>query len=378
MSTKPQTDGGDEFVPDAGEDFTPEEQAAIERMQAETPMPTKNEGGDPPAAETQDGKPGPKQEADAGDGEAEVDLAEGEEEITIDGQGRERDKATGQFVSKSALLRTKEQYKATRSELERERAEKARIEGRLQVLTDIINTVPIPGEQKKDAAPANPWDEADVNPTEDLVGAFEQQKRRADYERKQREGLATGQKERDTHQEIVRTYVADAKRLAADQITKGEIVEVEGGQKVPAFQAAYLHLIGQRHAMLEALGVTDQAERDRRIASEEADLVQQAAQQKKSPAELIFAVAKAAGFRMPAKAQTNGKDAGKTPKQLEAERKIDQINKGMSATQSLSGKGGQAASGVTRAQIIAMDDAAFDAFTAKLSEEQLNKMLGAD
>lgn len=382
MSTTGKTGGdggGDEHVPLDDDAFSPEEQAAIEQMQRETPMPTQNEGGDPPAGDVpdpEDGKPRPKQRADAGDGEADDD---GDvDEITIDGQGKAHD-ASGKYVPKSAYLRVKDQRKADREALEAERATRAKIEGRLAQLTDIINALPAPGDQqqKKDVAPSNPWDEADISPVEDLVGAFEQQKRRADYERRAREGLATESKARDTHQAIVQTYVTDAKRLAAEHIRNGDIVELEGGQKVPAFQAAYLHLIAQRHAMLEALGVSDQAERDRRIASEEADLVEQAAKQRKSPAELIYAVAKAAGFRMPAKAAANGKDVGKTAEQLAAEKRLDQVNKGMLATQSLSGKGGQAASGVNRAQIIAMDDEAFDAFCAKLSEDQLNKMLGA-
>jgi hypothetical protein len=381
MSTTGKTGGdggGDEHVPLDDEAFSPEEQAAIERMRSETPMPTQNEGGDPPAegtADPEDGKPRPKQQADAGDGEADDD-GEEVDEITIDGQGKAHD-ASGKYVPKSALLRVKEQRKADRDALASEREARAKLEGRLNVLTEIINTVPVPGDQKKDAAPANPWEEADVAPEDDLVGAFNQQKRRADWERRQREGLSTATAEGAKHQEIVRTYVADAKRLATDQIKKGEVVEVDG-QQMPAFQAAYLHLIGQRHAMLEALGVADPAERDRRIASEEADLVEQAAKQRKSPAELIFSVAKAAGFKMPAKAApANGKDPGKSQAQLAAEKKLDQVNAGMKATQSLSGKGGQPATGVSTAQIIAMDDESFDAFIGKLSEDQVNKLLGA-
>jgi hypothetical protein len=153
-------------------------------------------------------------------------------------------------------------------------------------------------------------------------------------------------------------------------------VELDG-QQVPAFQAAYLHLVAQRHAVLEALGVADKAVRNQRIAMEENDLVMQALAAKRSPAEAIYAVAKASGWRMPEKKAVDPQQ-GKTSKQIEAEKKLSGINSRMQQTQSFGGKGGQAHSGLTVAQIIAMDDSAFDQFTAQLSEEQLNRMLGAE
>jgi hypothetical protein len=363
--------------------FSADEQAAIERMQSETPMPSSNEGGDPPAVEAEDGKPRPKQEADAEPSEAE--LEDGEEEITIDGQGRERDKSTGQFVSKSALLRVKEQNKQTRTELENQRQENARILGRMQVLTDIINAAPADGkvQGQQQRAPTNPWEEADINKVEDLIGWAEQMERRAKFERQQREGIATaqtqqGQRERQVAE--IQSYVSDAKRLAAEHEKTGLMVEVDGGQRVPAMQAAYAHLVKVRSAQLEALGMTDVQARMQRIAQEEGELVAQAHAARKSPAEMIMGLAQAVGFQMPSKSSGNGaaKSNGKSQAQVDAERKLNGINKGMQAAQSLSGKGGNAYRGLTVAQINAMDDDSFDAFCNSVGEEQLNKMLGAD
>jgi hypothetical protein len=367
-----------ESSPDAGDEFSADELAAIEQMQRETPMPTSNEGGDPPA---NDPAPEPEKKVD---GEDDVELEDGEEELTIDGQGRAHDKA-GQFVSKSALLRVKEQRKQALAELESERAARAKIEGRLDILTDIINAVPGDGKKLGEQKTENPWDESDINEAEDLLGALQQQRRRERFNYERQKAIESGQAdrdkalaERDKITTLVQSYVADAKRLAAENIKNGELVEIDGGQKIPAFQAAYQHVVALRHAQLEAGGMTDKATRDQHIAQEERQLVEGAAATKRSPAELIMAYAKASGFKMPAKAATNGKDAGKTQAQIEAEKKLEVINKAKANSQTLSGKGGQAYGGVTRSQIIKMDEDEFAALINKLSESELNRMLGAE
>lgn len=118
-------------------------------------------------------------------------------------------------------------------------------------------------------------------------------------------------------------------------------------------------------------------ERTSRIAAEEKQLVEAAAANKRSGAEAIYKLAVASGFKMPTKADPKA-PISKTPAQMQAERKVDTINRGQQSQQSLSGKGGKAYGGLTPSQIIAMDDGAFDNFVNGLSESQLNRLLGAD
>jgi hypothetical protein len=347
------------------------EQEAWARMQAETPMPTKDEGGDP--HEPEKSETPPKQEAKDEDGDE-------DEDITLDATGRARN-SKGEFVetvSKSALLRVKEQRKADRDALDQQRQENARLLGRMQILTDVINSSGDRKAPEQQPKSDDPWAEEVItdpnNPNFDLVKLLGQVVRRQEHDRKQAQTMHQGMQQREQVTGAVRDYVADAKRLAAEHTKAGDVVEIDG-QKVPAFQAAYLHLVDQRHSVLEALGMSDKNERNQRIAQEEHDLVMQAIAAKRSPAEALYAVAKASGWRMPAKA---AEPSGKSAAQSAAEQKIDRINRNMAQTQSFGGKGGQAGKGLSAAQIINMSDADFDAFTAGLSEEQLNRMLGAE
>jgi hypothetical protein len=377
--------GGIDNAGDWGSDaFTPEEQAAIERMQQDAPMPTRNEGGEPPADGGAPAAPAPRsdqQQASAGDD----DLADGEEEITIDGKGRGHDQ-NGQFVSKSALLRVREQSKQYRTELEAERAARAKLEGRFEILAEALNAPQAPAGDGKASAgkqqqPANPWEEEDIDPAVDIFSAFDQQKRRNAYERQQREAMAKAGTQREQKTAAVNAYIADAKRLAGEHIANGELVTLGEGDKarqVPAFQAAYLHLVGVRDAQLQALGIADKAARDARIAAEEGELIEEAIAAKRSPAEMILALATAAGFKMPAKGAGNGAGQQKTQKQLDAERHLEQVNNGMRSMMSLSGRGGNPPPTLNAAQIAAMGEDEFAALVAQMGEDQFaRRYLGA-
>jgi hypothetical protein len=363
-------------LPEA-EDLSSAEQEMFARMQAETPMPTKDEGGDPPEEE----KPVVTKEAKAPEAGDDDDIDD--DDVTIDGEGRARNK-DGTFVesvSKSAYLRVKEARKADREALQAQQRENARLLGRFEAFEAALQGK-IPG---KEGAPAkksdNPWDEPVVtDPNDagfDLVKLLGQLASRQEYDRKQREGIQQGMQERDTAVNRVQSYVSDAKRFEKAQVDKGEVIDLEDGTKVSHFKAAYFHLVSNQDAILQALGITDKAERDRRIAQEEDNLVTQAQAAGKSPAEVLFAVAKASGWKAPA-ATAKAPGAQKTAAQIAAEAKLDGINKRMGQTQSLSGKGGQAASGMTGKQLLALDDAAFDAFVAQIGEEAMNKLMGAE
>ncbi len=353
----------------SGEDLSEADLARIEEMQRETPMPSKNEGGEPPDGSDTSGGDG-KPDASKASADDDAELEAGESEIAMDASGRPRD-ALGKWVSKSAYLRLKEERKTARDETAASREKLAHLEGRFNTLAEILGAVPDgqkkPGDQQQ---PENPWDEADVDPNEDLFKAFEQQKRRNAFLMKAVKERDTSQTARDSEVAVVRDYVADVRKFSEGQVARGEIVEA-GGKKMPAYQAAYQHLVGLRHAQLEAVGITEKAAREAIIIQEERNLVHSAATEKKSPAEAIWKLALASGFKPP-----NG--AGKGDGKSSVEKKIEKRNEDMSRTRSLSDAGGSGYGGLTAKQIINMSDEAFDSFVDKIGEEQLNRLLGAE
>jgi hypothetical protein len=361
MSTEPDND---DIAQDNGEELSAAEIAMLEKMQADTPMPD----GDAP-----DGQ----EKAEPTEGELEAkakpdDEDDDDPDLTIDEKGRARDK-DGKFVEsvpKSAFLRIKEQSKARAAELAAEREEKARVLGRMNLLTEIINA----GGEKKAATDdkkdtGNPWDEKDIDPQTDIVAAFDQQKRRAEFNRRMVETDRHARSEHQAEVARVNAYVSDVQRICNEQATKGEVVEI-GGKAIPVYAAAYKHLVNLRHAQLEAVGVADKATREQIIGDEEKQIVSDAAKAKRSPAEAIYKLALASGFTVPAKKSA---DNGASP----AEKNLQRVNDGMKATKSLSSAGGAAYGGLTTSQIVNMNDDEFAAFASKLSEAQLEKLLGA-
>lgn len=381
MSTNRQ--GIDDAGAIEGTDFTPEELAQIEQMQRDNPMPTEDEGGPAPADAPAEPGAKPPQKADAGDADLADDLEEGETEITIDEHGRGHDK-NGNFVSKSALLRVKEQNKTLRAEREAERAARAKLEGRFELLAEALNAQPAGDGKAAAKKPANPWDEPDIDPVTDIFAAFDQQKRRNEHTRRQHETATAAQGQTERQRAMLEAYKADARRVAADNIQKGEMVTVGEGanvREIPAFHAAYLHVVAMRHAQLEAVGVADQAKRDALIAQEEGALIEESIAAKRSPAEVIMALAKASGFKVPTKGATNGNGQQKTQKQIEAEKHLEQVNNGMRSSQSLSGKGGnKPADGYSAQQLMEMSEDQLAEFITKVGgEEKFAKMyLGAE
>lgn len=314
------------------DDLSAEDLAAIEEMKKATPDQT----GDAPGGDRARAEPEPvvaeepaTPEAKDGDDDDEDE----DEEVVITGpDGKPRD-AKGQFVPKSALLRVKEQRKAERETNRQLQERLARGEERLNLLTEILNASPEPEDTAKPAVVPNPLEEEDIDPQTDPIGAVKQANARTKYAlqlvTETRKAVTDGsqqQKAHSTEMAIVDAYKRDS---------------VAFYQKNPDFKDAWVHVLSQRHAQLEAVGIVDKGERDRIIAEEERGIVHKAYSQKKSPAEAIYKFAVASGYKKAAApAVTTGAD-GK-PVQSEAAKKITEKNAQMAATKSLSGAGGNA------------------------------------
>jgi hypothetical protein len=332
--------------------FSAEELAQIEQMQNMTPTPPPKEGEEgkegeePPAADAKGAKE-PKE------GEDDLELEEGEEELTIDAAGKARAK-NGQFVSKSALLRVKEQSKSHRDEVTRLQTQLAAGNARLEQLMQIIQSAPEPDKKTE----ANPLEEADVNAETDPIGAVQQANRRLAHMAKLMKDSQKQQGERDaqmTEQQrevaIVNAYKADAQRFH---------------QQEPAFKDAWSYVYNLRHAQLEAVGVTEKAARDQIIAQEERGIVHESMKNKRSPAEAIYKLAVASGFKKPA-ANGNGQQQQQSP----AAKRLAEVQRGQEASKSLSvGGGGAPAEGVTFESVAEMSDEQFNAFAETVSGQK--------
>lgn len=315
------------------DELTAEDLAAIEQMQKATPDQTANAGeGEPPApAPDQQQQTPPEQKATDGDDDDDEDDTD---EITIDSQGNHHG-AKGQFVSKKAYLRVKEQRKAERDNNRQLHDRVIKGEERLATLLEIINSAPEDGTQpngqapQQQAADPNPFDEADIDEIIDPVGAMKQMKARTAYVLKQNQAL---QRQMQEGQQSASLQTAEMRLVEAYKRDSQAFY-----QKEPAFKDAWGHFLGMRHAQLEAVGIADKGQRDEIIAQEERSIVHKAFAEKRSPAEAIYKFCLASGFKPQAK--PNGQGNGQ-PQQTPAAQKIAQQAANMQKTQSLSSAGG--------------------------------------
>ena len=393
MGPDDEDDDKDDVIGPDDEELTQEDLAAIQDMESKTPMPR----GDEAEADDEGDKGGGKASARASDkAKAEDDAAkkadeDDDEEVAVTlKQGA--DGKTTEYIPRSAYLREKQERKAARDRAAELEAHNARLAGRFDILANLLgvdeNGQPKQGAGKKtDADAKNPWDEETIKPEDDYVKAMDQAHRRQDYLREQ--NAATNKRldsldAANTERAVVDDYMRDTKRFANEQIAKGEVVEVTSSdgktkQTVPAFTAAYIHLLNLRHGQLEAVGYTDENERKTIIAGEEKALVHAARANKKSPAEVIYQYALKSGFSPPTRAaKGNGSQEENTDTRSAAEKAIDERNENIKRTKSLGGAGGQGFGGLTAKQIADMDDDDFGALVDKLGEEGFaRKFLGA-
>lgn len=318
--------------------MTPAERAYFESRGEKT------DGLLPQSAQTPaDAAPQAQEPADDGD-----DDELSNDEIEIDANGNARAKATGKFVPKSAYLRVKETVKQTKAEAQQYRESLIAAKERLAILTEA--TAPV---QKADPKDVDLADAPDIDPEVDIFGALKQAHARlAKMQQRIQTHEATTQEER-----VQQAFMQDINRFK---------------QTEPAFQDAFGFLVAQRHAELEALG-WDKAERDRMLRDEARDVVQTALKSGKSPAETIFRIATARGFKAQAAAAPNAL--------AEAAKQIEQLENGRRASASLRGAGeGGASEGFSLQAYLNSSEsegiAMRDAYIAKHGKDAWRKVIG--
>lgn len=127
--------------------------------------------------------------------------------------------------------------------------------------------------------------------------------------------------------------------------------------EAPDFADAYNHMLKIRTSELQAMGLPAH-EIEQRVAQDELWVYQQARQQGKNPAEIIYQMAKGAGYQ----------------KKASAEEKVAQLNKGQNAAKGL-GNGGSDPNHPTPEQIAAMSEDEFAEFKKKIGGKDISQVL---
>jgi hypothetical protein len=248
-------------------------------------------------------------------------------------------------VPHQALHAERERRKATETELGTYREKMARADERLAVLNELMSK---PEAQSPKVA------EQPIDPEQDPIGALKQSYAKIAALEKQLTESTKNVEERESARAMVSAYQNDAARFV---------------QEKPEFKDAYVHLMTGRHRELEAMGMTDAAERNRFIANEERQLVASAFQSRRSPAQMLYSLAVARGFSYAPPAPA--------PAKPDHAAKIENIAKGQrQAGASLSGAGGSAGEGLTAAALADMSEEEFSAVAAKLGKSKLRQLMG--
>lgn len=296
----------------------------------------------------------PEAQADAGKPPA---TDSDDEEPDIDPK-TERPKQKGRWVAKKALDEERNERQRLSQQLAEKSEQWARLEERFKVFQEALNTPDEPVEEPEPDLP---------DPEQDIIGfnrglhtRYERRFARQENELQQlRDQLGQFNQETAAGREqnqLLNRYRMDAQTFA---------------QKQPDFVDAYKFLISSRDAELQAAGYNDPLERQRLIVADEQALAQRALEGRASPAERLYALAKARGYQ---EAKTNGTatpapassaPAPAAPAQPSVTDEIARLQKGQEAAMSLSNVGGQRTNALSIQDLINMPEGEFRAFARK-------------
>ncbi|MFT0875120.1 hypothetical protein VRZ08_01060 [Rhodopseudomonas sp. G2_2311] len=271
---------------------------------------------------------------DASSGAGEVGEL-GADGATDGGEGKGGD-AAGKTVPLSALHEERTRRRDLDAKLREAERQLAEFKGKFSVL-DRLKGGDQPGAWAHGADGA-PDAGAVPNPEEDIFGAVAAITKRLESD-------AAAKKAADDHANFVNNYKADAARFV---------------QTSPDYMDAYNHLLGSRAAELQAIGY-EGVELGQALQADEIAIAQMAMSKGKSPAELIYALAKQRGYA-PKKADEPGKGAA-APSGAE---RLEAIERGQAANKSLNGAGGGlGGDDMTAERLVSMPMDEFEAWCEK-------------
>lgn len=318
-----------QFLRDAGEDVD----AFLTDAGIEAPKP------DAPAVPaTKPAGEGAEQAAEGADATTKA-AGEGDDEpgeIVVADDGKVRD-AKGRFVPKAAYMRQQDRANTAESELQRLREQLAVANTKLELSTKT------PAKAEGDKAPANPFEEPDVDPAENLMGAIAQTQRRQRWQSEHHAKVTQETTARLTEQGVVQAYRDDTSQFAAKQTD---------------YPQAFAHVVRMRAAELIAMGMTDKAAVTKQLQEDEQEIARQALASGRSPAQVFYALAIAKGYQAPQAQQQQQQQtapaASKPAEKTAAEQVLENVRAGQAAGTTLTGAGGTGAPGLTVDQYLAM------------------------
>lgn len=369
----------DPQIDEIDDGLTPEERTQFDDMKKATDAPA--EGGDPPAdaAPAEGGKGGNAAGVAAAAAADDDDDDDGEVAPAKPGADG---KPPPRRVNYNKYRRVEERAVTAEKALQETRDSQTRLDERLRLLNEALTP--------KEAAAAADDEDPEPDPEKDIFGHARWQgrqiKRLTDVIQESRQTSAA----RDEEAQVANTYVEDARNFQATE---------------PTFIPAYQFLMANRTYELaeyyfgkdlaeEGVKLTPQehAQIKNAIADEERELATQAIKAGQSPAQRIFKLAKARGFRPPAKpaaaaaAAADPKNVAKVPGSLadpvkpgsakpSVTEEIKNIQRG-AASRSLSEGGGAPANPLTPERLANMPQDEFDAFMDALSPTEQRRAMG--
>lgn len=400
---QPERISDDAVANDSGDGLglSAEEQAQFDAMHG-------RESGIAPPADRQaaDGEPAD----DAGDGDDADGEPAGDAEIAAgaakDGPADgETERRTPKTISYGRHQRDLQALQAKLdgavAETTKEREARTRLDERTRMLLEAIQAKPAdPAADASVAAAAEAAKDPEPDKDADPIGHGEWNVRRLEkivtdlQSGRQQEQRLTAEQQREAG--IYRTYEADLTREAAAD---------------PAFADAFVHLRETRYrelgfiyadidindpAQCALLSAEDQARLSdniqRSFHNEQMLVAQRALSAKKSPAKVVYNLARARGFVPKAAAAANGATNGAVvpakPGAVPARRAVapadtgtvtDQlqaIRDGQEASRSLSDAGGSPGGTVTPDRLADMSDAEFEEFYSKMPKDRFDKLMG--
>lgn len=295
-------------------------------------LPKPAEGETKPA----EGEPAPAANAEPKDDDVEPG------EVRVGDDGRVRD-AKGRFVPLGVLKDERSKRQTAEGELQKLREQLAAAQAKLEM------TAKPAAASAADQQPKNPWDEPDIDPAQDIMGAVLQERRRNVWNREQQAKATQETTAALTEQQIVQAYRDDTQRFMAQR---------------QDYLKAFEHVVLSRAAELIALGVVDKAAIDKQLKEDEAEIVRQAIAAKRRPAEVFYQLAIAKGYQAPAAnpaanpppASGSASGAQPAPAKTTAQQIIDNVRAGQEASKTLTGAGsGAGVPGLTIDQYADMD-----------------------
>ncbi len=332
--------------------FTPEERQQFEQMrEPEAPPPEPAPETPPPEAVAQPAVVDPSPSDDDDD----------EPAAAAPQPGAAPAQQQPRRVNYQKFARLEQRYKDLQKQFNEREQTNTRLDERLRLLNEALAT-PQQTPQEEDPEP---------DPEKDIFGHNAWLKRQFTKQQQALEEIRSGRQSETEETQIARTYEDDARIFASRE---------------PNFVPAYQHLMNSRLAELAMYyfgkdvteeGVQLSAQEVQRIkqtaAQEERQLVQEALQQGQSPAQRVFQLARARGFRpqaaAPAAQAAPGNGAVQPAKpngaaaQPSVTDEIAKIKQGQAAALTLSGGGGVPSNPMTAEKL------------ANMSQEEFNRLM---